>query len=83
MEALKQDRDALDDQNCDLEQHTSALQGRVRNMTDLCQQKEQTLQYFLNKTLSTFGMRMHRMAVQEPRLSPVTETTGSWSEEHL
>ncbi|KAJ8414047.1 hypothetical protein AAFF_G00066450 [Aldrovandia affinis] len=83
MEALKQDRDALDDQNCDLEQHTSALQGRVRNMTDLCQQKEQTLQYFLNKTLSTFGMRMHRMAVQEPRLSPVTETTGSWSEEDL
>ncbi|KAJ8390976.1 hypothetical protein AAFF_G00097540 [Aldrovandia affinis] len=83
MEALEQDRDALEDQNCQLEQQTSALQGRVRNMTDLCQQKEQTLQYFLNKTLSKFGLRMHRMAVRKPRLSPVTETTGSWSEEHL
>ncbi|KAJ8403552.1 hypothetical protein AAFF_G00348780 [Aldrovandia affinis] len=83
MEALEQDRDALEDQNFQLEQQTSALQGRVRNMTNLCQQKEQTLQYFLNKTLSKFGLRMHRMAVRKPRLSPVTETTGSWSEEHL
>ncbi|KAJ8407429.1 hypothetical protein AAFF_G00272860 [Aldrovandia affinis] len=82
-EALEQDRDALEDQNCQLEQQTSALEGRVRNMIDLCQQKEQTLQHFLNKTLSTFGLRMQRMAVQEPRLSPVTETTGLWSEEHL
>ncbi|KAJ8403553.1 hypothetical protein AAFF_G00348790 [Aldrovandia affinis] len=83
MEALEQDRDALEDQNFQLEQQTSALQGRVRNMTNLCQQKEQTLQYFLNKTLSKFGLRMHRMAVRKPRLSPVTETTGSWSEEDL
>ncbi|KAJ8391362.1 hypothetical protein AAFF_G00089920 [Aldrovandia affinis] len=58
MEALEQDRDALEDQNCQLEQETSALQGRVCNMTDLCQQKEQTLQHFLNRTLSTFGLRM-------------------------
>ncbi|KAJ8410334.1 hypothetical protein AAFF_G00203150 [Aldrovandia affinis] len=83
MLALNQDRDALEDQNGKLEQQTSALQGRVRNMTDLCQQKEQTLHYFLNRTLSTFGLRMQRMTVQEPRLSPVTETTGSWSEEDL
>ncbi|KAJ8410333.1 hypothetical protein AAFF_G00203140 [Aldrovandia affinis] len=33
MLALNQDRDALEDQNCKLEQQTSALQGRVRNMT--------------------------------------------------
>ncbi|KAJ8391363.1 hypothetical protein AAFF_G00089930 [Aldrovandia affinis] len=39
------DRDALEDQNCQLEQQTSGLQGSLRNMTNLCQQKEQMLQH--------------------------------------
>ncbi|KAJ8347480.1 hypothetical protein AAFF_G00193260 [Aldrovandia affinis] len=76
-EVLLKNRKTQITDKLNLEMKKKCALGELQNTRGQWQRMDQNLQHFLNKTLSTFGLRMQRMAVQEPRLSPVTETTGS------